>query len=311
MARGITESDVHTAADQVVANGERPTVERIRAHLGTGSPNTVTRWLETWWQRLGERLQSHHARLAVPGAPDAVAALAGEWWALALQSAQVQASQELVTDRAVLLTDQQALAQARERWAAEAAMLQAQIQASQDAERLASAQSTQLQYRVDQLQDHLRALTDERDAAQARAAQAETARQLAEDHLRTQEAAARTERAATAQHVHAVEERAGVEIDRARQETKGLQKRIATLSREHREALVAAQRSVEDALLQTSEARKELEIQRARADALEAQLGKALDLSSAVEAALRSGAVKARKAPSATALTKSAKKRKA
>lgn len=29
MARGITESDVHTAADAIVDAGERPTVERI------------------------------------------------------------------------------------------------------------------------------------------------------------------------------------------------------------------------------------------------------------------------------------------
>lgn len=57
MAKGITETDVHTAADEIVAAGERPTVERIRAHLGTGSPNTVTRWLDTWWKQLGERLQ--------------------------------------------------------------------------------------------------------------------------------------------------------------------------------------------------------------------------------------------------------------
>ena len=56
MERGITEHDVHTAADALVAAGERPTVERIRAHLGTGSPNTVTRWLETWWRALGLRL---------------------------------------------------------------------------------------------------------------------------------------------------------------------------------------------------------------------------------------------------------------
>ena len=60
MARGITESDVHTAADEIVGLGERPTVERVRAHLGTGSPNTVTRWLETWWQGLGRRLDAHH-----------------------------------------------------------------------------------------------------------------------------------------------------------------------------------------------------------------------------------------------------------
>ncbi|MCC8469305.1 DNA-binding protein, partial [Xanthomonas phaseoli] len=36
MARGITESDVHCAADALVADGKRPTVERIRAYLGTG-----------------------------------------------------------------------------------------------------------------------------------------------------------------------------------------------------------------------------------------------------------------------------------
>lgn len=57
MARGITELDVHGAADALVAKGERPTVERVRAHLGTGSPNTVTRCLETWWQSPGSRLQ--------------------------------------------------------------------------------------------------------------------------------------------------------------------------------------------------------------------------------------------------------------
>ena len=89
MARGITESDVHTAADEIVGAGERPTVERIRAHLGTGSPNTVTRWLETWWQGLGQRLHAQQARLAVPAAPDAVAALTAEWWALALESARI------------------------------------------------------------------------------------------------------------------------------------------------------------------------------------------------------------------------------
>ncbi len=63
MARGITESDVHAAADALVAGGERPTVERIRVHLGTGSPNTVVRWLETWWRKLGGRLAAQQAKL--------------------------------------------------------------------------------------------------------------------------------------------------------------------------------------------------------------------------------------------------------
>lgn len=95
MARGITESDVHTAADELVAKGERPTVERIRAHLGTGSPNTVTRWLETWWNRLGTRLQP--ARPHLEDAPAVLAELAGQWWELALKHAQEAARRELAT----------------------------------------------------------------------------------------------------------------------------------------------------------------------------------------------------------------------
>lgn len=86
MARGIIESDVHTAADELVAKGERPTVERIRAHLGTGSPNTVTRWLETWWNRLGTRLQPR--RPDFDDAPAVLAELAGQWWELALKHAR-------------------------------------------------------------------------------------------------------------------------------------------------------------------------------------------------------------------------------
>ncbi len=92
MARGITESDVHTAADELVAKGERPTVERIRAHLGTGSPNTVTRWLETWWNRLGTRLQP--ARPDLDDAPAVLTELAGQWWELALKHAREAAHRE-------------------------------------------------------------------------------------------------------------------------------------------------------------------------------------------------------------------------
>src|SRR3546814_610189 len=102
MARGITESDVHSAADAIVDAGERPTVERIRAHLGTGSPNTVTRWLETWWQGLGQRLQAQQASLSLPDAPDAVGKVAGELWRLALEHAQANANEALEAERAAL-----------------------------------------------------------------------------------------------------------------------------------------------------------------------------------------------------------------
>jgi hypothetical protein len=55
MPRGITQDQVN-AADTILGTGENPTVEKVRAELGTGSPNTVTRMLDVWRGHLGERL---------------------------------------------------------------------------------------------------------------------------------------------------------------------------------------------------------------------------------------------------------------
>ena len=49
MARpGITYDEVIAAIDAILAAGEEPTIQRIREHLGTGSPNTIHRHLVTW-----------------------------------------------------------------------------------------------------------------------------------------------------------------------------------------------------------------------------------------------------------------------
>lgn len=49
MARpGITYDQVAAAAETLQARGERPTIDAIRQYLGTGSPNTVNRYLSQW-----------------------------------------------------------------------------------------------------------------------------------------------------------------------------------------------------------------------------------------------------------------------
>ena len=45
-SRGVTASDVERAADSLLRVGERPTIERIREKLGTGSPNTINPLLD-------------------------------------------------------------------------------------------------------------------------------------------------------------------------------------------------------------------------------------------------------------------------
>lgn len=287
MARGITESDVHIAADALVAGGERPTVERIRVHLGTGSPNTVTRWLETWWRGLGDRLQAQRTRLAVLDAPEAVAALAGEWWALALERAHTAALEAFAVDRAALRAEQEALRQEREGFAAEAAALRDQVDAAAHAERLASTQALELQRLAGQLERQVEEMAQQRDTALVRATESDTAWQAANVRIQELQDATRAEREALAQHVRAIEDRAHAEVDRARHEAKELQTRLIAVTQEHAVVEKSLLQAAEQAKAMAAAANRDAGIEYARADALEKQLAKLQDLPAALEAALR------------------------
>ncbi len=54
--RGVQAHDVAQAADQLIAAGQRPTIERVRQTLGRGSPNTIAPLLDAWFAQLGARL---------------------------------------------------------------------------------------------------------------------------------------------------------------------------------------------------------------------------------------------------------------
>jgi hypothetical protein len=54
--RGVQEHQVWEAADMLLIEGQRPTIERVRQKLGGGSPNTVSPMLERWFSSLGPRL---------------------------------------------------------------------------------------------------------------------------------------------------------------------------------------------------------------------------------------------------------------
>lgn len=287
MARGITERDVHTAADALVAAGERPTVERIRAHLGTGSPNTVTRWLETWWQALGRRLDGHQARLAVPDAPEAVARAAGQLWSLALEAAKASLEEELSAERAALHVDRDALLKARAALDAEAATLRSESEAAMAAKRLAEAQSTELARLVTRLEAQVEELTGQRDAAGKREAEIEAARQALEQRLQALQKAADAEREGFLVHIRAVEDRANKEVDRTRQEAKDLQIQLKELGRVHAAAEKSARQLLDQAIAEAKDAQRELSLQRTRAEAAESRLGQLQEVSAAVEAAIR------------------------
>lgn len=102
MRTGVTLADITQAADELLAAGERPTVEGIRKALGTGSPNTVNTLLKQYYQTLPARLNL----------PAPIATAAAELY----EKVRVTAMDDLASERAAL---QQGVADERERLAQE------------------------------------------------------------------------------------------------------------------------------------------------------------------------------------------------
>ena len=109
MARGITQEQVNDAIEQLLLSGERPTIERVRAALGTGSPNTLTRMLDTWWKGLGDRLAVQRRSAALPDAPAAVVDAASALWEVAVAAGQAHAEAAVAPERQRVAIDHRIL----------------------------------------------------------------------------------------------------------------------------------------------------------------------------------------------------------
>ncbi|KWT97687.1 MULTISPECIES: DNA-binding protein [unclassified Variovorax] len=112
--RGIQESQVWEAADALVHEGLRPTIERVRQKIGSGSPNTVSPMLERWFATLGKRLDGRGANLADGEAhqlPLAVVQAAKLFWEAARREADQVQIQKTEAARRELELQREALAQ--------------------------------------------------------------------------------------------------------------------------------------------------------------------------------------------------------
>jgi chromosome segregation ATPase len=271
MARGITQEQVSAAADALVTAGERPTVEKIRAQLGTGSPNTVIRMLDTWRGALATRLSQV---LALPDVPTDVGQAFTEVWRLAMAQAGSLAQAALAHEQNALLAAQSSLTQERKLWDIALAEAQGQAQSADQAREMAETRLADIQRLVEQQASQLAELLQQRDEWQQRVVQLGEA-------FEAHKSSAVAEREAQAAHVRAIEDRAHAEIDRAREETKGLQ---ATLRRKEREASDVVAR-LEKALGSVRAAEHLATEYGARAQTLEQQLARMDGLPAALLAA--------------------------
>ena len=244
--RGIQYEDVAHAADALLQEGARPTIERIRLRLGRGSPNTVSPMLEQWFAGLGQRLGG--AGTAPPGSstvPDPVLQAAQALWAAASSAADAATAQTWSTRQAAQDATAQTLENARAQLQARELALDERLQAMETALTLSTQQLRESNERAKTQQTALVQREEElRDARAALAAAAQrSSEQLTalQQQLEQTQAQARDERSAIeARHV-ANERRWLEEVDRARQEAR-------------KSAVLAQEEAKKNALLHTQAA---------------------------------------------------------
>lgn len=232
MPRGITQDQVNAAADAILGAGENPTVEKVRAELGTGSPNTVTRMLDVWRGRLGERLRQLST---LPELPTPVGQAMMSLWQLATEHASQAIAGRFAEEQAALEMARSTLAAERQTWAARLEAAETDRARALAAKDLAEHACATLDA---QLQDShaLRAdLVQQRGRLQVQCDQLRAELQGLLAQLAEQQQAAAADRARQEAYVRNLEDRAHQEVDRLRQETKQWQQRLETAERSHRD----------------------------------------------------------------------------
>lgn len=234
----ITAEDVLAAADALVLNGHRPTIDRVRMHLGRGSPNTINEHLDHWWANLGARLRDLPGQV-LPGLPETVTNSLLQLWNLAVRESHQALQASLTTREDALLEVQAQLAQreadlaGRESsWADARAVLERTLDAAQQQNAAMNARNEQL----------VQTLTQREAALATQHAQAEQLqRQLAalQTQLQRETAARLADRQTFEERTNAAEARALREIDRARQQQKEQLKQATVTEKSLREQLKA------------------------------------------------------------------------
>jgi len=269
MPRGITQDQVNQAADAITTAGERPTVEKIRNQLGTGSPNTVTRMLEVWRQGLSERLRQ--ASL-LPDLPDEVGQAMTTLWTQALQHARTQARQELQAEQEALQRATAALDERASEQAAQLSAAEADRAKATEAAKLAAARTEAQQQLIDRLQSELRTQAHAHESLIAQNQALVAADSDLREAMQSLEVRAARERERWQQHVQAVENRSHAQVDQARLDLKAAHSELVETRKQHREDQHTQQQRIAELTQALSHAEREASRQHGIAEALTLKL---------------------------------------
>ncbi|MFV9473605.1 DNA-binding protein [Advenella sp. RU8] len=272
--RGIQQEDVWQAADELLLEGQRPTIERIRLKIGRGSPNTISPMLENWFAVLGQRINGTAIKQeAAVAAPEPVEQAIRHAWELALEQASIIARQAIKNQQEeneriskALDAEKQEFEQAKRLHQAallEQEKLLANVTAQLNDVRGLLAQRNNefenLHREAGQLKIQIADLLTEKKALQV-------ANQQALDNLNRQHA---KEREGLEARFRSLELRSVSEIDRARQETKQLQKKHEQASKLHEDKEKSLKAQLDEAYEKHQQQKQQLETDRINLQALE------------------------------------------
>lgn len=237
----ITRDNVFQAADELLLEGNRPTIDRVRMRLGRGSPNTINDHLDAWWARLGSRLRDVPDR-QFPQLPEKVSKACQNLWTEALEGAHealratgAQQEQEL-TQREQALTEWDRQLTTREEAAAgRQAALEESLQMAR--EQLALVNRTVAGLEATVLERNI-----EQEEARSRIETLEASCSDLQDKIQAQTAGHQEERARLQEQHAAAEARWLLEVDRARQGLKDAQQEHQRLLNDQRQQVAALQR---------------------------------------------------------------------
>ena len=221
-SRGVQQADVWAAADALIGAGERPTIERVRMKIGSGSPNTVSPLLDAWYRTLPGRLGvgTPADDVSGPRLPVQVSNAARALWEVARREADELARMGNEAQRNTLDRREGALVAAEAELQRREEAFVSTRSSLEDSLSRANETVKALQRQVDTVQE--RHVAVERQVDEARRALA--ASQMRQEALQKEHLAALAQKDALAREMQerqdTADRRALLEVDRAREEAR-------------------------------------------------------------------------------------------
>lgn len=269
----ISREDVFQAADALLIQGDRPTIDRVRMKIGRGSPNTINDHLDAWWGQLGARLRDLPGQ-QFPQLPERVAQSLQRLWTEALAGAQSLLQTALTEREGALEAREAALQRGATQLNEREQRVESRSGALEESLALAREQLLAANERAEKLERRVDERDAECDRLRARIETLETSAAQLRSQLDTAAAAHRVERVDLQERHAAAEQHWVLEVDRGRQQVKGLTQQHGQLTREWR-AQIEKRTQERDALKeQLLGVRAQLKATHAARESLEKRLAK-------------------------------------